>query len=55
MQCFKVKCVEVGGVEHEVGVMCSDENAAKHCAENSLFEGKHIKAKAIEVVKTNAI
>jgi len=55
MKCYNVTCEDIDGNEYEVGVMTSDEFAAKHCAENSLLEGRHIKAKAIKVVETDSI
>ena len=55
LKCYKVKCVEKDGTEHEIGVMCSDETAAKKCAENSLREGSHIETTAKEVWETDRI
>lgn len=55
LKCYNVKCRESDGTVHVVGLMCGGEDVAKHVAENSLFEGKHITAKAFEVEETDRI
>lgn len=55
LKCYKVKCRLEDGSEREVGVMCSDETAAKRVAENSLLEGSSVRAKAFSVEETDSI
>lgn len=55
LKCYKVTCIDIEGNVHEVGVMTFDEYSAKHSAEHSSFEGKHIKAEAKMVVETDRI
>jgi len=55
LKCFKVICRDDNMNTHEVGVMAADEFSAKHCAEHSLFEGQHIRAKAIDAIETDSI
>jgi len=55
MKCWKVKCVAKDGAEYEVGVMCSDEAAAKRCAEHSLREGRHVDARAVSAEVADGI
>ena len=55
MKCYNVTCVDNVGNSYNVGVMTSDNLAAKHCAEHSLLEGKHVSAKAVSVTETDKI
>lgn len=55
LKCFNVICIDSNMNKYEVGVMTTDEVAAKNCAINSLLEGKNIKAKAIEVFEVDSI
>ena len=55
MKCYNVTCVDNVGNSYVVGVMASDDLAAKHCAVHSLLEGKHINAKAGSVTETDKI
>jgi len=55
MKCWKVSCRAADGTEYEVGVMCSDEAAAKRCAEHSLMEGSHVAAKATKAEEADGI
>ena len=55
MKCYSVTCVDGFGNSYDVGVMTTDEFAAKHSAVNSLFEGRHLKTHAVSVVETDKI
>lgn len=55
LRCYKVTCIDTEGNTYEVGVMTIDEFSAKHSAEHSLYEGRHIKAKAKDIIETNYI
>ena len=55
MKCYNVTCVDNVGNSYVVGVMTTDDLAAKHCAVHSLLEGKHINAKAVSVTETDKI
>ena len=55
MKCYNVTCVDNIGNSYVVGVMTTDDLAAKHCAVHSFLEGKHINAKAVSVTETDKI
>ena len=55
MKCYSVTCVDEFGNSYDVGVMTTDEFAAKHSAVNSLFEGRHLKTHAVSAVETDKI
>ena len=55
LKCYNVKCIDNKMNEYTIGVIADNEFSACHVAENSLWQGKNIKAKAIEAKLTDRI